>query len=220
MHPSFSKIKAVGFDLDKTLYRETPAMRNLVFTEITKRILSVKPDLKTIKNVIKLYGDPTLHAQLGAWSALLAFAGVDNSAEVSKECVASARVVTLIPPDKKLAKIIKNLSQKYHLFLITGSTKSYGTEKLQKIGINPAWFDFSLFADDKNFVSKTSPDSFRYFLTQSSYKPHEHVYIGDNLIADVKNPKSLGMRTILVGSSCVDADFSVTHIHQIGELLL
>lgn len=220
MHHSLSNIKAVGVDLDKTLYRDTPEMKDLVFKEIADKILKARPELISLENVYALYGDRKVHHELGSWSKLIELAGVDNPAETAKKCVASAKITNLIERDPDLANIIKDLSKKYFLFIITGSDRTFGYAKLKKIGIDPSLFKFSLYGDDPNFAPKTSPDSFRYFLSQSPYRPNEHIYIGDNPKADIQIPKSLGFKTIVIGPACEDADFSVARIHQIKKLLL
>lgn len=195
-------------------------MRALVFKEMANKILDARPDLTNIENVYALYDDRGLQNKLGSWSKLLELAGVNNPTETAKKCVASAKILNLIERDPNLSKIIEDLSKKYFLFIITGSTRSFGYKKLKKIGINPLLFKFSLFGDDPNFTPKTSPDSFRYFLSQSPYQANEHIYIGDNHKTDIQIPKSLGIKTIVVGQEYEDADFSVARIHQIKKLLL
>lgn len=221
MHQSLFTIRAVGVDLDKTLYVDTPEIRDLIFKEIAGKILEARPELMNLENVYAIYGNREMHLQLSSWSTLLELAGVSNPVEVAKKSVASAKVINLLKSDPDLAKIIKNLSKQYFLFIISGSERKFAYEKLKKIGIDFSLFKFSLFGDDPNFTPKTGPGSFLYFLSQSPFRrPNEHVYIGDNPKTDIQIPKSLGLKTIVVGPACEGADFSVSHIHQIKELLL
>ena len=54
----------------------------------------------------------------------------------------------------------------------------------------------------------------------SSIPLEEHVYVGDRVIADVIEPKSLGMKTIAVWSKVPEADVSIEHIHNLKTVLL
>ena len=53
MHKLFSLIKAVGFDLDRTLYTDTPEMRGVIYNTMATKALELKPSLKSVDKVIK-----------------------------------------------------------------------------------------------------------------------------------------------------------------------
>lgn len=217
MHALFSLIKAVGFDLDRTLYPDTPEMNERVAQEIFKTILKFKPELETIERAASIYRKRG--KELHSWSKVLREVGVENCREVLNICLDSADITDLIKEDKKLVLIIEELHQMFWLFLVTGSIQSQAIKKLAKIGIRPELFHFSSFGDDPHSLSETSAKNFQHFLSKSPYQPSEHVYIGDDPQRDVIPPKSLGMKTILVGSYSREADFSVTNIHDIKYLL-
>ena len=143
-----------------------------------------------------------------------------NPGEVVKNCLDSADITDLIKEDKKLVRIMEQLSQKFFLFLVTRSTQDQATKKLAKIGIRPELFHLSSFGDDPHSLSEKFGKNFQYFLFQSPYQPYEHIYIGDNPQTDIIPPKNLGMKTIIVGKYLKEADFSVANIHEIEQLLL
>lgn len=208
MHPCFFQIKAVGFDLDRTLYPDTLEMNERIAQEVFKTILRLKPELETIERVQGVY-QPRVE-ELQSWAKVLKEMGVENCQEVVNNCLNSANIVELIKKDEKLVRILEKLQLRFFLFLITRSTASEALRKLANIGIRPELFQFSSFGNK----------DFQRFLLLSSYQPREHVYIGDNIQTDVVIPKSLGMKTILVGKYSNEASVSVTNIHEIEHLLL
>lgn len=218
MIPDFKSIKAVGFDLDKTLYAETPEMEEIVHNAVVLKILEMRPEYGNLQNTRKIF--LAKYQEVKSWSKILLDIGIQNPTEVLMRCLATAHIEDLIQRDEVLINIIEALYKKYFLFIITGSTKMLSFAKLQKIGINPNLFKLSFFGDDERFTSKLEPNNFKYFLSKSQYAPSEHVYVGDNIQTDIIIPKNLGMKTILVGRQSPDADCSIFSIHDIGPLLL
>ncbi len=218
MHKKFKFVKAVGFDLDRTLYADCPEMNRRINDEICLRILGKKPELQNLKRVSDIYTEEWKKA--GNWSSVLKAVGFQNPGAVVHGCLETAKVLDFIKKDEELVEIMNLLSTKYFLFLITGSPRNFACRVLQRIGIAPQIFQFTLFGDDENFTVKTIPDSFAYYLSQSSFFPPENVYIGDNPTTDIAIPKSLGMKTIAVGKNIKEADYSVEFIHEIKPLLM
>ncbi len=218
MHSFFSGVKAVGFDLDRTLYIDTPEMGEKVAQEVFKAILKFKPDLKTIEKVGSIYKKKG--EELQSWLRVFKDIGMENCQETLHDCLEAANLTDLIEKDEKLVQIIEQLRQKFSLFLITRAKRDQALKKLTKIGIRPEIFHFSSFGNDGHSLSESYDKNFAHFLAQSPYQPSEHIYIGDNLRTDIMIPKNLGMKTILVGTCSKEADFSVSTIHEIAYLLL
>lgn len=210
MHKALPVIKAVGFDLDGTLYFQTPAMQNAVSQKAIEAALAIAPKKFLIER----------KKATGSWSKVFLEIGIKNPTDVLARAIASADIVSLIKKDEKLAKIIASLHKKYFLFIISGSLRRVALKKLEKIGIDPNFFRHSFFSGDPHFTSRTDPENFKHFLSKSKYAPEEHIYIGDNPHTDIVIPRSLGMKTIIVGQSLKEADFSVPNIYGIETLLL
>ena len=218
MHSFFYGIKAVGFDLDRTLYADTQEMSERVAQEVFKAILKFKPELETIEKVGSIY--KKRGEELHSWSKVLAEIGIKNDRKILNGCLDSANIADLIKKDEKLVQIMEELHKKFFLFLITRSERSQAIKKLTRIGIRPELFHFSFFGDDLHALSESFAKNFKYFLSQSPFQPPEHVYIGDDPRMDAIPPKNLGMKTILVGEYSPEADFSVANIYEIEALLL
>src|SRR3989344_4581055 len=193
MHNAFALVRAVGFDLDGTLYATTPEMERIVAEKIIEKVLELEISQATsVATREFLLGE---HEKARSWSKVLAGLGIENPTAVLANCLATAGIVDIIKKDEALAHLLGSLREKYFLFLISGSLKPLAIKKLGKIGISPDFFNFSFFGDDPRFTSKMEPGNFKYFLSKSPYAPGEHVYIGDSPHTDVFIPKSLGMKT-------------------------
>ena len=113
MNQSLLFIKAVGFDLDRTLYMDTPEMRGVVLHTKLAKILKLKPELETIENVQLIYQKKC--KKTDTWSEVFKIFAAPYSAELVQTCLASAGIIDFINKDTKLTSIINQLSQKYFL---------------------------------------------------------------------------------------------------------
>jgi len=211
-----SSIKAIGFDLDQTLYSEDKEMNILLRNKIAQKILEKKPELDNLGRVLEIYEEK--YKKIGSWTKIFKEVGFENPKEIMKNCLSGKKIVDLIKEDKELLEIIKKLKENYQLFLITSNPKDLGIAKLNKLGLDISLFDYSIFGDDEGYTSKVDAIPFKIFLEKSSYLPRQHVYIGDSLKADILPAKSLGMKTIAVGKEIPDADISIKKIHTIKNL--
>lgn len=209
---SLKDIKAVGFDLDNTLYPNSKEIDNRIRNEIAKRILEKKPELKSIEKTKEIYEKKYLG--IGSWTKVLGGIGIKNPEKVMYRCMSRADITDLLEEDEKLIKILERINDKYYTFLITSSPEDLGLSKLRKIGIHLSLFDYSVFG-----ISKVNTNVFYDFLKQSKYSSKEHVYIGD-LKSDILPAKSLGMKTIAVGMRIKEADIYIKNIHDIERLFL
>ncbi len=210
------EIRAVGFDLDETLYPETQEIRERLRKSAFEKILSLRPGLENINRVKSLYQQ--IKSPGGKMKKLFMALNIDQIHLI--ECFSTTNVVDLISGDDQLTEIIEELSRKYFLFIISGSFRTSAIAKLNKIGIDPNIFNFSVFGDDPKFVPKTQPDNFKYLLSISAFLPGEHVYIGEDEWTDIQIPKSLGLKTIALNIPNSEADLSIIDIHQIKDILL
>lgn len=213
----FKNIKAVGFDLDRTLYPNSPGIDARVQGEIAQRILTLKPNLESKEKIIKIYAD--LYRQLGSATKVLQKLGLNNAPSLIYESLARASISDLLEPDPRLAQMLIRLAKKYKLFLITTSPSNLAAKTLSKLGINLSLFFLTVFGDNPVSPSKVDGGMFKYFLTLSPFKPNEHVYVGDSLKADILPAKALGMVTIGLGQ-LPEADARVTKIYEIENVLI
>ena len=218
MHNKLLLVKAVGFDLDRTLYTDSPELTELMAKAVCQQALETKPELSQAGNVENFFRQE--YEEKGNWSDVLRSAGFESPGPIVHSCLADLDVLSFIERDRELVELMQLLGARYFLFLITGSPKYFACSVLDKIGLNHQLFQFTLFCDDVKFIPKIKPNNFQYYLAHSHFSPYENVYVGDNPLTDILIPKLLGMRTIAVGRYIEEADLSVDTIHGIRPLLL
>ncbi|MEK6854753.1 MAG: HAD family hydrolase [Nanoarchaeota archaeon] len=216
MDKFFSSIKIIGFDLDNTLYPISEEIDYRIKAEIAKRILEKKPELNSLEKAIEF--SEKRYSELGSRSQVLREIGLSNPEQIVDECLATADIIDLLKYDKEVASLIKDLSKMFQIFLVTGSPKNLAIAKLKKIGIPAGLFKIKIYGDNPS-LKKIDGSVFNYLLKKSKYAPEQHVYIGDNLLADILPTKALGIKTIAVGRKFKEADYCVDSIKEIRSLL-
>lgn len=218
MIDKFKEVKAIGFDLDCTLYPPTPEINNKIRNEIAKELLTKKPELQTIQQARQFFEERYQHLQSG--TKILEEEGYPQPSQIMDNCLARAEVIDLIQPNPKLAKIIKEISSKFKIYLITSSPKDLARRKLEKIGIDKSSFHLQIFSDTENSNHKQTGKSFESAIKYFGIQASQHVYIGDSRKSDILPAKALGMKTISVGSEIHEADISIKNIEAIRGLFL
>lgn len=214
----FDDIAAVGFDLDGTLYNSTKAMEDRIRNRIAEKILEKKPNLESISSA-RIFFDST-YKRLHSGTRVLEEAGYENAGFIMDECLATADITDLIRKDKELGSILEEIKENYITYLLTSSPEALSLEKLSAIGIDEDVFHLMCFSDTQDIGRKHDGTAFKYLIKETSISPQNHVYIGDRLNSDILPAKKIGMKTIAVGSEIPEADYSITAIHDIRNLLL
>ncbi len=218
MNEKFNGIKAVGFDLDQTLYEADEKINSKIRIEVAKVVLKKMPNLKNIERAMEFVEN--MYKEIGSRTLTLRSLGFKDAENVIYECFTKADFVDLLKRDDKLVSVLSNLKNRYVTFLITGTPKDLAIPRLRKLGLDLNLFDKVVFGDSNLNVKKIDGSMFKYFLEQSIYKAIEHVYVGDSLKADIIPAKLVGMKTIAVGRIIDEADFSIDKIYEIEKLLL
>lgn len=206
-------IKAIGFDVDGTLYHIPPEMYaelgKLVIAEAAKRLLR-DPDEFAEEYLRKreIYRGNTL--------TLNAF-GLKGQ-EIFQKIVDNFSIEKYVEIDEKLVKLLKQLRQKYRLFLITNGTGRQVERKLKLVGLNYHDFDPRIYCYDRGWV-KPEPAPFLAAMESLNLQPEEIVYVGDRVDMDVEGAQAVGMRTILVGGESELADVSCPTVYDVGLML-
>jgi FMN phosphatase YigB (HAD superfamily) len=214
----FRDIRAVGFDLDNTLYANDSRIDDLIRNEVSRVILERRPDLKTIQRVREVY-DEVYEAE-GSWTRILQGLNVEDPSGIMSGFISNPEILEYIERDDLLGGILERVDERYDCFLITNSPRDLSFQKLARIGIDPCMFGHISCGDDPGSTPKVDGHVFRTLLGRSRHLPGQHVYVGDGLNTDVIPAKNCGMMTVAVGSLISEADFSIDSIHEIEKLLL
>lgn len=198
----FAKIKAVGFDVDGTLYHAPEAMS----TEVGKILiakaaeaLSQDPD-DLAEEYLKRREEYRSNTQ-----TLNSF-GLDGE-RIFQDVWDAIAIEKYVIPDKKLVKMIETLKKKYRLFIITNGSGSQVERKMSYLGLDYHDFDPRIYCYDQGWV-KPEPAPFLAAIESLNLKPEEIVYVGDRVDIDIEGAKAVGMKTILVGGPSASSGFA------------
>jgi FMN phosphatase YigB (HAD superfamily) len=214
---NLEKIKSIGFDLDGTLYPSTNEIDGRIRNKIAEKILQKIPKLQTKENARNFFEEK--YKELHSGSNVLEYVGYLNSSKIMDQCLAEADVLDLIEPNKRLFEIFKKLKEKYEVYLLTSSPKDLSIKKLKRLLIDENIFDFVIYGDSYENISKLDGTGFKKAIIFSKFKPEFHLYIGDREKTDILPAMKLGMQTLLVASES-NVCKTIKNINEIKYFLL
>ena len=184
-------MKAIVFDLDNTLIDWKPEFIFALVTVLKDMKYNFSEDI--IHKIDNCIDENEKHHQKLSKEELLIFINnncnlnlplefIDKLIEKQKECIYS---------DRMLVKVIKYLSKKYDLYVVTNWFTETQKGRLDNMGILK-YFKEVIGADINYF----KPDKKAFDKILEKYKPEECISIGDTLENDVKTPLSLGMKAL------------------------
>ena len=186
-----NKIKCVVSDFDNTMYSYGEWANEDILTERFLHEQNLLPGIENkVEYLSKLY--PQYHIIQFVF-AYLHDNNIDDSAfrKFNNENISEIRKpeTVFIKPE-----IIKEISKKYKLFMISDSFKSYLLYYLDYAKINTDWFDDILQNqyDDEGY---TKIPMMKTVLEQTGLKPEEIVMVGDSEKSDILPAKIVGFQT-------------------------
>ena len=206
-------VKAVGFDVDGTLYHAPEAMSvevGKILIHKAAEALSQDPD-ELAEEYLKRRDEYRSNTQ-----TLNSF-GLDGE-RIFQDVWDTIAIEKYVTPDKKLVKMIETLKKKYKLFIITNGSGSQVERKITYLGLDYHDFDPRIYCYDQGWV-KPEPAPFLAAIESLNLKPEEIVYVGDRVDIDIEGAKAVSMKTILVGATSVQADESCETVYDIVSIL-
>lgn len=186
-----NKIKCVVLDFDNTMYSYGEWANEDILTERFLHEQNLLPGIENkVEYLSKLY--PQYHIIQFVF-AYLHDNNIDDSAfrKFNNENISEIRKpeTVFIKPE-----IIKAISEKYKLFMVSDSFKSYLLYYLDYAKINKDWFDDILQNqyDDEGY---TKIPMMKSVLEQTGLKPEEIVMVGDSEKSDIMPAKIVGFQT-------------------------
>ncbi len=213
MNKDLKNVKAIGFDVDGTLYHAPDAMSVEVGKILIKKAaeaLSQDPD-ELAEEYLKRRDQYRSNTQ-----TLNSF-GLDGE-RIFQEVWDAIAVEEYVVPDPDLVSLIKELKGKYRLFLISNGTGAQVERKLTHLGLDYHDFEPRIYCYDQGWV-KPEPAPFLAAMESLNINPEEIVYVGDREDVDIEGAKAVGMKTIMVGGQSELADLSCDTVYDIGLLL-
>lgn len=207
-------IKAVGFDVDGTLYHTPDAMSVEVGKILIRKAaeeLSKDPD-ELAEEYIKRRDEFRSNTK-----TLNSF-GLDGE-KIFQSVWDGIEVERYIVRDERLVRLIADLKKKYSLFIVTNGTSTQVERKLTHLGLNYHDFDPRIYCYDQGWV-KPEPAPFLAAMESLNFKPEEIVYVGDRVDVDIEGARAVGMKTIFIGSESSLPDESCATIYDVRRILL
>lgn len=219
MDSRFQGITAIGFDLDQTLYPDDPRIKSAVRNEFYRYIS---------ENTDRSYTDAKAafeeaYARYQESGRAFEECGVKNPREAVRDCLGRVDLRGILGRDQSVIDTLRNLRQKYRLFLITDSRKDNAIAKLHAIGVGTGPFYATIFWDSPGRLGEYRKDdgsAFKYARLVLR-EPAEHlVYVGNSEKDDILPAKEHGWRTVYVGGKSEAATASIQGIPELEALLL
>ncbi|MFH2085885.1 MAG: HAD family hydrolase [bacterium] len=188
-----NQIRAVGFDVDGTMYHSTVEMGQEVGKQVIEqaaRELAKDPD-----EIVEEYLERR-EKYRGNTLTLNSF-GLDGE-KIFQDVWDQFPIEKFVRKDSKLVSLITKLKKRYRLFLISNGTGRQVERKLGVLGLNYHDFDPRIYCYDQGWV-KPDPQPFLAAIESLNMKPEEIVYVGDREDVDVEGAQTVGMKTIFVG---------------------
>lgn len=198
-----SKLKAIVFDLDDTLYSE----RDFVLSGFQAVAnwaavnLGIIPEQGYV-TLANLYHQGVRNNTFDRWLALHKLGG-DKQQAVPPELIANLLDIyrqhaPTISPFPDAIDLLKTLTQSYKIGLVSDGYLEVQQRKWLALGLD-TFFDVVVFSDRlgrENWKPSTAP--FKLVLEQLHVSPELSVYIGDNPRKDFFGARQLGMHTIQI----------------------
>lgn len=208
------QIKAVGFDVDGTLYHYSPEVSIALSTEVTRvAARELGRDIETFAPEFL-----AMREKYRGNTLTLKAMGLDGE-KIYQKIVDNFDLEKHHKVDKELVKMMKNLKKKFKLFVITNGTERQVVRKLKVLGLSPRDFEPMICCYDEGWV-KPEPAPFLAAIESLRLKPEEIVYVGDRVDIDVEGAKAVGMGTILIGGKSDVANESCESVYDVEKVLI
>lgn len=198
-------IKAVLFDIDGVLLDSKDA--NLKFLQDLMKESGYKISSK--KEIQKVF-------HLTMWDAIKFLTKEKSERKIRKIWKLGCKLrypMEKLKLPKHLKEVIKRLSRKYKLGIVTSRIRK-GVQQFFQVSGTEKYFDVVVSFEDYS-RPKPHPEPLLVATKKLKVKPEETVYIGDSE-TDVKAAKAAGMRVIIYSKKCFkDADLNVNSFEKI-----
>jgi FMN phosphatase YigB (HAD superfamily) len=216
MDERFSGIKAVGFDLDQTLYADLPEIKQAVRGEIYRLVAE-----RTNVPLAQAQGRfEAAYAEHKSGGPALRSCGVADPREAMRDCLDRANVAGLLKTDTKLVRMLQNLGNTYAMCIITDSRRENAHKKLAALGVSPVLFDFGVYWDTST-ARKETGDAYREAERHFGYAASQFAFVGNSEGDDILPASKRGWRTVHVSDKpSSHATAGINTIYDLEGLLL
>jgi FMN phosphatase YigB (HAD superfamily) len=206
-------LKAIGFDIDNTLYVETQEIRDLIQERIVRSAAKLLG--RDFSDVEKEYNKHNAILQSGRRS--LEALGIKNGVDLVQEALEHTNVASTLHRDERLVSMMKHLASKYKLFLISGSGVKEARLKLAVLGLDMSLFSVTIFAESK--YHREDGSAFRHISSELNIPLSQMMFVGDRENVDIVPAASFGLVTAMVNNVSSKATYNLNTIYDLEEIL-
>jgi|GEM_PF-1260025 len=210
-----TKIKAIGFDLDGTLYQNPPDMTNWLAKELVKKVATHLG--KQYDEVEEEYL-ARREKYRGNTLTLNSF-GLDGE-QVFQQLFDEVPMEKYIQREAELTRLMARLQKRFKLFVISNGTRRQIVKKMKYMGLSTKLFKPLIACYDHEGWMKPQPAAFLSALEELELSPEEVVYVGDRRSTDIEGAQGVGMKAILIGGESEEADAVIESVYEIEPLLV
>ena len=209
-----SQIKAIGWDLDGTLYPPnsipSKTIQNMQYQAVMKANNWDKDQAE--KEFKKVY------LKLGSHTKTLTKLNVDGNSFFTN-LWDQLPLEKYIKYDQKIIDIFSQINIKRHFLITNSNTRKQVEKKLKLIGLPFSIFE-AIITTDKLGAVKPDPKPFMEALRLINLPPGQVIFIGDRVTTDIRGANNVGMKTCLVWSNSNEADICLENPYQLPKILV
>jgi len=205
-------IRALGWDLDGTLYPTSQALTRL----IQKRQYQVVSEKmrwslqRTRSEYEKRY------VELGSNTKTMTSFGIDGISYFTSvwDTIDLAR---FIHRDERIMRLFEAFTIRRHFLISNSNRLDQIQKKLLLIGLQAEIFEVIVPTEELGEV-KPDPAPFLFALEKLRLPPEQTLFIGDRVSTDVMGASAVGMRTCRIGETTASADICVASVYDIASI--
>ena len=209
-------IKAIGFDLDGTLYKANDEIFNHIQEYIARRAAKILGrEYEEVKREFDIN-----YAEFQSASKSLEKMNVAYPESIVQDALEKADVASILSKDKRLVALIDKLRLKRRVFMITSSPNRDAIKKIKALGLNHNVFHPFLCAEEsiQKKVSRRDHSAFRYISSMLNADFSEMMFVGDREGTDIIPAKELGITTAIVNAKSEHADYQLKSIYDLVKI--
>lgn len=224
-----SKIKAIIFDLDDTLYDCSGTLVARGRRQVAKKIAELINSSEEEAYLLQLDTEEKYGVKADIYEKIVTLYNlpVSYARELLNEFIyVDISNITLF--SDVLDTLIQLKTQDYKLILVTSGDKQIQKKKIDVLGLNDNYFDDILIVNRDNNQAKR--DCFKEIMQRFKLKPEEIICVGDKADDELTAGKSLGITTVLFEHGrhykaylkeqykCIKPDYFIKRIKDILKL--
>jgi len=205
-------IRALGWDLDGTLYPTSQALTRL----IQKRQYQVVSEnmrwsLQRAKSEYE-----KRYMKLGSNTKTMTSFGIDGISYFTSvwDAIDLSR---FIHRDERMMRLFEAFTKQRHFLISNSNRLDQIQKKLLLIGLQAEIFEVIVPTEELGEV-KPDPAPFLFALEKLRLPPEQTLFIGDRVSTDVMGASAVGMRTCRIGETTPSADICVPSVYDIASI--